>query len=474
MRRVHLGALTIKAALVLGFGTTALLWLFTGYRLATHLADVEEESTAITTSYLRAQERLSSVRAQVLVSAVYVRDALLDRSGTQHADYEERLEAVYAQLDRDLALYVPVEGVAVGGDIGRLRVEITDFRDAMREVLAASSDLGPIEIRDLLNRDVVPRRESIIRISDELRALNRNAYLEHQAAITRLHRDAEQNTWWRLGLALAASLGVALLAILYTGRLESRLRRQGQRDTERAALLRTLSERLINTQEDERRRIARELHDEVGQLLTAMKVELTVAQRALTGHDKHEGLLADAQEIAESALNSVRDMSQLLHPPVLDDLGLSAAIEWHLRQFTRRHQTKADFLQRGAVGRLPARLEVAAYRIVQEALTNVTKHSRASRCSIRLSLSGSQLHLAIEDDGVGFDAALLTPPNAMRGLGLLGMRERVSQLAGAIAINSAPGHGTQVSVTLPVPVPATPEPISADVGTVEGAEVSRA
>jgi signal transduction histidine kinase len=211
--------------------------------------------------------------------------------------------------------------------------------------------------------------------------------------------------------------------------------------------LQYLSARLMTAQEEERRNVARELHDEVGQALTAVKVELSVTQRRLNGTPQSNALL-EAQEITDNALQTVRDMSQLLHPAALDDLGLSAAVEWQARTFEVRHAIRVDVEHAGLSQRLPREVEVAAYRIVQEALTNVAKHSSATACRICLARTEAELAISIEDDGAGFD--LSDGAAARRGLGLVGMRERAALLAGEVSLSSERGRGTRVAARLPL------------------------
>jgi signal transduction histidine kinase len=135
---------------------------------------------------------------------------------------------------------------------------------------------------------------------------------------------------------------------------------------------------------------------------------------------------------------------------MLDDLGLAAAVDWLLRGLARRHDVHVNLVQFGMAGRLPAEVEVAAFRIVQEAVTNVARHARAARCTVRLTVEGPRLFVDVEDDGVGFGPIVVADTGTRRGLGLLGMRERAAALGGSVAVDSAPRRGTRVSVTLPL------------------------
>ena len=241
----------------------------------------------------------------------------------------------------------------------------------------------------------------------------------------------QRQVWTVFGFALAISLAIGWLAFQHSARLERRLTEQRAREEQIAIDLQRLSARQVHTQEEEQRRIARELHDEVGQMLSAVKMELAVAARKLDRTGGGTSLLCDAQSSVDIALRSVRDLSYLLHPSALDDLGLVAALESHLADCGRRHGIVVDFSHDGIDGRHGEETERALYRIVQEALTNIARHARARR-RVRLSGDAATCRVVIEDDGVGFDVADVERPGRRRGLGLLGIRERVSQLRGGV------------------------------------------
>jgi len=442
--------LTIRTALLLGFGLTFGVWLFAGYYFTTRITEVEDRAAAINARYMRAQELLSTVRAQVLLESVYVRDALLDPDPVAAPVYRRRLEETYRAVDQALEQYVPVLDSSVErARITQLRREIERFHGAMVEVLAPAGRRSAIGARAVLNDQVVPKREIAIRVSEEVQALNRSAFVQQQGDIVEIYGETQRHVWEGLGLALAISVGIGLLATLYAGRLEERVRRQHIKDAENARDLQELSAKLITAQEEERRSIARELHDEVGQVLTAIKVELAVAQRAVDAGGGAAHLLDDARSIADGAITTVRDLSHLLHPALLDDLGLAAAIEWYLRGFGKRHGLRVDVLHERMDERLMPETEAAAYRIVQEALTNVAKHARATACRVYLQRLPNTVLITIEDDGAGFDQAKTDARDGTRGLGLVGIRERVSQLHGTVRLETAPGKGTRLTVELP-------------------------
>jgi signal transduction histidine kinase len=439
----------MRAAVFVGFGLVAGIWLFTGYFFTGRMAELEGRSADINHRYMQAQDLLATARSQILMGSVYVRDALLDPNPATAEDYRRQLQDSYDAADTALRGYVPVLDVPGEQErVARLRHELDDFRRTVLDVLQTDSSRQPVEARNLLRQRIMPKREGVMRMSEEVQALNRSAYVQQQADIGALYRAAQRRIWQSFGLAVAASLGIALLATLYAGRLEQRLERQRDLEADTASTLQRLSSQLLTAQEEERRSIARELHDEVGQVLTAIKVELASAQRRIESAGGDADALKPVRSIADGALSTVRDLSHLLHPAMLDDLGLPAAIEWYAKGFERRHDVRVELLQERMDERLTADTETAVFRIVQEALTNVAKHAQATRCRIYLQRLPHTLLATIEDDGVGFDpAAAAAGPR--RGLGLISIRERVAQVRGELRLEAAPGKGTRLTVELP-------------------------
>ena len=205
--------------------------------------------------------------------------------------------------------------------------------------------------------------------------------------------------------------------------------------------LQVLSRKLIEAQEAERRAVARELHDDFGQVLTAIKINL----------QRRHGNQAESIELVDGAIARMRDLAQDLRPPLLDELGLDASLAWYVK----REAERAGLLFELKVATLPARpppaVETTCFRIAQEALTNVIRHAQAARVEVELSAGGDRLELAVRDDGKGFDVAAARKRAAQGGSqGILGMQERVSLADGELEIDSAPGRGSTVRARLPL------------------------
>jgi signal transduction histidine kinase len=243
-------------------------------------------------------------------------------------------------------------------------------------------------------------------------------------------------------MALASQAAVAIQNAQLVAQLEA------QREA-----LRRVSLRLVNAQEEERRRISRELHDELGQALTALKINLEVANRSLTvdvPHKLHHSI-QEAMALAIHALETVRDMSLELRPTMLDDLGLISALRWEIDRYEQRTGQNVEFEADLASTALESELEITLYRIIIEALTNVARHAHASHIRVSLWVRSQEVFAGVEDDGIGFDADDVFGSSAEKlSLGLIGMRERAELLGGRLEVLSAPGSGTKVRARLPL------------------------
>jgi signal transduction histidine kinase len=216
---------------------------------------------------------------------------------------------------------------------------------------------------------------------------------------------------------------------------------------EREVLRRQLLEKVITTQEDERRRIARELHDSTSQNLTSLIVGLRVMETNCS-QCASISKATDLRDVASKTLDEVHDLSMRLRPRVLDDLGLSAALERTVSEWQTRYKIPVDIAIQ-LDGRLPGDIETAIYRIIQETLTNIARHARAKSASILVERYRDMVRAIVEDDGVGFDAK---ENNGERHLGLLGMRERAELLNGTVTIESSFEHGTSVFIEIPLQI----------------------
>src|SRR5881628_651749 len=242
-------------------------------------------------------------------------------------------------------------------------------------------------------------------------------------------------------VAIGAALAVACAGVL--GRFRTGLI---QRQDELAAL----STRLISVQEEQLRRLSRELHDELGQSLTAVSSYLWLLERKLPPDlGELRARASEARRLVAKTLGEMRELSQLLRPPGLDLYGLAGSVEAHLEAFRGRHQIATKFTAEGLQERLPEEIETAVYRIIQEALTNVARHASAKRVWVALTGRGDELRLEVRDDGVGLPAG--NGASRPSGIGLIGIRERVRALGGTVSLSSGLGGGACLRASVPMP-----------------------
>jgi PAS domain S-box-containing protein len=234
-------------------------------------------------------------------------------------------------------------------------------------------------------------------------------------------------------------------------RVQKRTHQLGQANQELRALLaqlRALAARLQAVREDERTSIAREIHDDLGQALTAMNMDLVWLMQKLLGADASLRLKVNSLlKLVDGAISSVRRIASSLRPGMLDDLGLSAAIEWQAREFQERTGIGCELVLPRLDVELDNERSTAVFRIFQETLTNIARHAAATRAIVKLKKTGRELVLEVVDDGKGFENGALTQE---KSLGLLGMKERALILGGLIEICSTPGQGTSVTVRIPL------------------------
>jgi signal transduction histidine kinase len=232
---------------------------------------------------------------------------------------------------------------------------------------------------------------------------------------------------------------------------------------ERTAELQKLTQRLLKVQDDERRKLARDLHDSTGQTLAALKISVALLQENCKETPAALANVSDVVQLADQAIEEIRTMSYLLHPPLLDEVGFACAAEWYIEGFAKRSgiNVRADI--GNSRERLPQSVEIALFRVLQESLTNIHRHSGASDASVHFRHEVDAVVLEIRDFGRGIPEErlrLLHGINAETGVGLAGMRERLHELNGTLEIESD-GHGTSMRATVPLYAPGLSAPLEA-------------
>jgi signal transduction histidine kinase len=237
-----------------------------------------------------------------------------------------------------------------------------------------------------------------------------------------------------------------------TRTLETRVYERTEELAKANEALRHLSSRLLSVQEDERKRIAQDLHDQCGKNLTALRFGLEKFRKAMPAETRARGAFDDVMGLVGQLGDDIRNIASDLRPDTLDHLGLIPTLEWYIKTLSNRvPEIDLDFQVGGFKKRLPRETEIVLYRVIQEGLTNALKHARAKRVKILLTYSHPRAILTIRDDGKGFEEKRVLSPSRIgkRGIGLLGIRERVSSLGGTISILSEKGKGTLIRIELP-------------------------
>lgn len=443
----------------LGLGSLLLLIVVSMLTMSGKAQEIYAELDQLNTAHHNVDSKLRRLRSDVNLSGIFVRDYLLDVAREHAPEYRDRLAefrqsntATLAEL-RDLDAAHPER-------ITNLEAQLDDYWQTFEPLFDWTAAQKIFHSASFLRQEVVPRRDAILAIAQEIEELN-NANLDAQRAeVTRRQGAFRADLLQLLRRTVLLGVAVALIAVFRLRTLERRSEEQRAIAAHAEGQMRQLSQRLVATQEEERRSLSRELHDHVAQVLTALRMELGRIERTRTSVDPRAAeAVAECRRLIDQMFHTVRDLALGLRPSMLDDLGLQPALEWHVRDVTRRYGIDVELNVRGDLDVLPDRYRTCVYRAIQEALTNCVRHSRAK--SVKVSVAGgeSQLDVAVSDDGIGLDLA-----RGREGLGLRGIEERVRELGGNVTIVGATGKGTTLTIHLPVPVSATEVPLARAAG----------
>lgn len=420
----------------LGLGSLLALIAFSLVTSSRKAEDIYAQIDQLNAHHQRVDGNLTRLRSDVNLSGIFVRDYLLDVARERDPEYRKQLtqfrRANMATLD-DLETLLGRDDRIAG-----LRVRLDEYWETFDPLFDWTITEKIIKSAAFLRRDVVPRRDAVLAIAYEVEQLN-NANLSAQRAVVAeqsaaFHNDLQRLFWQ----TVLVGLFVALVVVV-------RLRVLEHRSEKAEGLMRELSQQLVNTQEEERRNLSRELHDHVAQVLTGLRMGLGRVERLSA--DPRVGVgIAECKALVDDMFRTVRDLALGLRPSMLDDFGLQAALEWHVRDFTRRYAIDAELRMDGDFTALSDKHRTCVYRIVQEAMTNCIRHAQAKTIRVDVGAGDGQLRVLVVDDGVGLD-----PARPRSGLGLKGIDERVRELHGTMTISRQPGLGTTLAVQLPLP-----------------------
>jgi signal transduction histidine kinase len=434
--------------LLVVFGLLIGLIAISGLGALHHAGESYRAESALNERYRHTDQVLNSIAAGIYMVGLVTRDYLLDPSNANAAEYRLQLVSERTAMEEEFRELRSAIRKQDQPQLEKLRGEVEGYWDALDPLFEWTPQQKTASSRSFLRREVLPRRRAALAITREVSKLTEaNLDQQHQA----VDRNQEAMAWFierMLGITLLAGAGIAAVTGVRMTRLERQSEQQRLRTEEAEQELRRLSRQLVQAQEAERKSISRELHDEVGQMLTALRMELRSLQDLRTAPEQEFNDHIDAaKRLGEQSLRALRDMAMGLRPSMLDDLGLGSALQWQARQFAKQSGIPVN-VEIGAIPtRLPEGHRTCIYRIVQEALTNCARHARAKRIDIAMECGPEGIAVSIRDDGAGFDVSTVRG----RGLGLLGMQERVKDLGGKLMISSRPQRGTVVSAQLPLP-----------------------
>lgn len=440
--RLSLGA---SLTLALGFGGLLMIMALAGIDGIRVLRQISKSDNQIRRQFLAESGALNDIRSELYLSGTYVRDYLLDPDVRSAESYRTSLEEVRGEMNAAMESYGRQPEVSQDRHYAELAAELHRYWSTLGPILHWDAAERRADGYVFLQDQVFPRRTAMLDLASRIEQINEQQLDEGNHRVDRLLAAFQRRLAATLLAALLLGLGTAVLSTHKVLRLAAQAQAQYREVVEARGQLKDLSSRLVQAQESERRALSRELHDEVGQALSAVLVELRNLSSELGTSlpEQTSSHLAAMKNLVESSVRVVRNMALLLRPSMLDDLGLIPALRWQAREVSKRTAMDVNVATELGPDELPDAYKTCIYRVVQEALNNCAHHSQAKTVSIRIRQEPNRLALSVQDDGKGFDAA------QSKGLGLLGIHERVASLGGECQIHSAPGNGTIVAIELP-------------------------
>jgi signal transduction histidine kinase len=437
---------TTRSVLALGFGFLLILLMLSGLSAMRALSELQESNETTLKEFLAKNQQLDEIRTAVYLSGTYIRDYLLETDRDKAEESRKSLVDESSRIQALLADNRPLSGAGGQAMYAALEREMQDYWQIMEPVLSWNVDQRRQKGYRFLHDEVFPRRSSTLAIADTIQSVNQQQLMRRDELLAAKFSSVRSQLL--LGLVVMVLFGAGLAFFSATGllRLERQTLAHLKEVSEAREELRNLSAKLVATQEDERKSISRDLHDAVGQSMSAVQFELHDLAVALRPYEAQLRERVDRiRELVESSLAVIRNMALLLRPSMLDDLGLAAALEWLGREVSRPTGVRIRVRAEGLPAELPDEHKTCIFRIAQEALNNVCKHANAHAVEISVRANRNWLTMTLQDDGRGFQNG------RVGGLGLKGMQERAESLGGSIKITSGLGKGTLIEAALPLP-----------------------
>ena len=435
-----------RGVLLTGFGGLLLLMAYAGFNTMRSFSQTRERSARIQKEFVSRSRLLNQIRSDLYISGTYVRDYLLEPDPQKAGSYRSDLGTVRRDMTAAIDSYQQLGGPAETAPLSGLRNQLAEYW----KVLQPALEWQPSERRErviaFFKNEVSPRRAAMLRLADEIAALNEQQLQTSSERVATVFSQVRDRIAITLAVTLLLGLALAVVSMLSILQAERQAVARYNEVSQARRELKELSARLVHAQEDERRAISRELHDEVGQSMSALHLGLSNLLASLPdgSRDLLTNQINGLRAIAEQSVQSVRNLSLLLRPSMLDDLGLLPALRWQAREASRNSGMRVDVAADEICDELPDEYKTCIYRVVQEALHNIKRHARAQVVRVNVKQTGESLLLTIQDDGLGFNTS-------ERGLGLLGIEERVANLGGSFRVESEPGRGALLAISFDMP-----------------------
>jgi len=410
------------------------------------LRQIQERNEQIHRDYLARERKLDQIRSSVYLAGIVVREYLLLDPGQSAVEkLGEELKAIREEMESALGAYSGSLRPQEKQDFERLRREIAGYWAILKPIFEWDGEERREAAYSFVRRELFPRRTTVLNVARNIAAINEHTLREDEKQVAEVFVQYRGRMQAILGIALGLGLVVAVVSIRHILRLEKSAEDRYLESVRARGELKELSARLVEVQEQERRAISRELHDEVGQSLSALLMDAgNLSAMAPSDGKEFRQRLENMKKLAEGSVQAVRNMALLLRPSMLDDLGLVPALQWQAREVRSRSGLQVELVEENVSEELPEAHRTCVYRVVQEALHNCAKHAEALAVRIVVRQEQKRLLLTVQDDGKGFDA------RRAGGMGLLGMAERVAHLRGTFEVVSEPGRGTLLKVELPI------------------------
>ncbi|MGH9396231.1 MAG: sensor histidine kinase [Terriglobia bacterium] len=415
----------------------------------------------------RASIVLSRLQDNIHQLGILLRDMTLKEAQHPVLDWQATFNRLHGDTSNALALETQytVRTAATDDKTAELRRELDTFWQGVDQAFYLAQQGNEASARNLIQNGLQRENAVLVGTVADLLRLNEQAQIDAARRINRVYGSFKRNNFILLGILLLLAIATGLYTFQANRKTFERLGQLAQRLQAQSEQLRKLSWKLIDVQEDTLRQVARDLHDEFGQILTAIGIMLNRAgQKADPASLPALNGIQEVKGVVEETLQNIRDRSQMLRPAILDDFGLGKTLEWFTDQFSRQTGITVHLEGEPEEISFPGGDAIHVYRIVQEALSNVARHSEATEAWVAMAQDDAFLSVEVRDLGRGFSTSAEMDQASGEGFGLMGMHERAQRLNGALYLRSAPGQGTIVSVRVPVrPVSPTaksqPEPL---------------